>query len=668
MFFMNRYRSGLIVLLIFAISTAVFGEGMMETEPEISSAPAAESLPVTSVTLFTAGLAQIVHETKVDGDEVIILPVEPKDINDLLKSLNIKDLDGGFVDVVNFDSSDPLSASLADFRLNPSGPPAIRDFLLRTQGESVTVKSGYNTHSGLIFSIEETQSENGTETILNLMNDGTITPANITSLDELKFADPLLQTELSTALELIAGARLKTVRKLKISCRGEGERIIRISYMRAVPLWKTSYRIILDEEGIPRLEGWAIVQNTSAKSWKDISLSFVAGQPNAFTMDLSTPRYVTRKNVDISTAAPLGPTTYEKAAPQLQLSRSRAYSEAPAMSSMADDMYTYKEEAYAPPTVTVQAAGVREGNFYRYDIKHKVTVDARSSAMIPIVSEEEAGDSLGIYDPSFDMVFKGIRLKNSTDAHWAAGPVTVSEGRVYGGDALMPEMLPGTSRLLTYAQHGTLEITKTMNSEPQRITALKISNGLLFRTNKINRLTEYRAAGEEKELLIIHPKESGWNLTGSPEIAEENQSEYRFTVTEWAEPIEVKEEYFISREFSLSNFRQSDIDIYLSWSGTTDVMKQALGEIAELRVEVENIRTTINSLNSRLSRIERDQSRVRENMKVLDKESDLFRQYTETFVAQEEEIKKLDTEISARQKELTAAEKTLRDYINSLEL
>jgi hypothetical protein len=661
---MNRFTLCFIFLLIFALPVYSTGEGLMEEE---SAAP--DRLPITRVTLFSAGLAQMVHETIVTGNETITFPVDPKDINDLLKSLNVEDLDGGFVDVVNFDSTDPLSVTLGDFRLNPSGSPSITDFLYRTQGESVTIKSDSESHSGRIFSIETTQSEDGPHTTLNLMKNGKITVVNITRLDSLKFDDSTLQNELTSALKLIADSRLKSIRNLQISFKGSGERRIRLSYIKAVPLWKTSYRIVLDGDGLPQLEGWAIVQNTDGISWDDVQLSFVAGRPNAFTMDLSTPRYVTRQRIDIAAETPMGPTTYNKAyAPAPSASMSRAYSEAPSM-AMSDELYAYEEiESYTPPAMTSQAAGIREGNFYRYDIKHPVTINARSSAMIPILTEEKTGDSLGIYDPAYNLVFKGIRLINDTDAQWAAGPVTVTEGRFYGGDALLPDMIPGSKRILTYAEHGTLEVEKIINSQPQRITALKITDGVLYRIDKITRETEYRIEGVEKELLIIHPRENGWKLIQNPPVSEENQSEYRFSISDWEEPVKISEEYIISNQFSLYNFRKSDIEVYIEWSEITPAMKRAFNKIAELKQDVESFRVEINNLSSRLSRIERDQSRVRENMKVLDKESDLFRQYAASFASQEEELNKLNFDITSKQAAITAAEKSLRDYIASLKL
>ena len=614
----------------------------------------------------------MVHETTVAGDQTIYFQAEPKDINDILKSLVVEDLDGGTVDVVNFDSSDPLSVILGDLRLNPSGSPSLTSFLRQAQGEYVIAETANGSYEGRIFSIEEktdiSSDNTETRTILNLSGTDRIQPVDvITSLHSLRFSDTLLQNELMDALEKIADSRNKTIRTLKISFKGSGERRVRLSYIRAVPLWKTSYRIVLNEEGIPRLEGWAIVQNTGSSDWKDIRLSFAAGQPNAFTMDLSTPKYVTRQRAEIAAAAPVGPTEYEKAYKSAAPSMNRSYAE-PSM-VMSESLYDYAEaEPYTPPPTEAQASGSRAGNFYRYEVNHPVTVEARSSAMIPIIQQENTGESLGVYDPSYNLVFKGLRLENDSDAHWAAGPVTVLEGRNYGGDAILPDMIPGSDRLLTYAVHGTLEVDKEVTSKPRRITALKISDGVLYRTEKMLRDTLYRVEGIENSLLIIHPKDSGWSLVDSPKLFEENAGEYRFMLKEWNKPVTVSEEYLISSQYSLINLQHSDLDYYISWEGISAEMKRTFSKISELKRDVEELNSELNRLNTELNSISRDQSRIRENMKVLDKDSDLFIRYSQQLASQEEDIVRLNKKIVETRDKLQAANSRLSDYIAGLEL
>ncbi len=672
---MNRYTTVFILLVFLAGSVFGSAEGVLETEAGNANAAAAgDELPVTAVTLYSAGLAQIVHETTVTGSRVIDFQVDPGDINDILKSLVVEDLDGGNVNVVNFDASDPLSVVLGDLRVNPSGSPSLFAFLRQTQGETVTVITAAGEFSGRIFSIEEkprpAPSEGGTYTALNLMDKNGIRSIDISILYSLRFEDSSLQQELSSALEKIAGSRVKSVRTLKISLKGSGERRIRLSYIRTVPLWKTSYRIIIDENGVPRLEGWAIVQNTGNAAWNDVKLSFTAGSPNAFTMDLSTPRYIIRQSAEISAGTPIGTTAYEKAyksAPSAAPSMSRSY-DAPA-AAMDEGFYDFEEaEAYAPPPTVSQADGVRSGNFYRYEVRQPVTVGARSSAMIPIIQKDKAGTPLGVYDPSYGLVFKGIRLKNSTEAHWAAGPATVLEGRFYGGDALLPEMIPGSERLITYAVHGTVDVSKEVTSEPRRMTSVKISGGILYRTDKMDRVTSYFIDGDEDELLLIHPKESGWVLSDSPETYEETPGEYRFSLTDWKSPVKVAEEYLISSQYRLVSLQISDLSYYLEWDGVSGRMKTVLNRLSELKRNSEAVRAEINSLNEQINLIGRDQSRIRENMKVLDKESELFTRYSDQLSQQEDKLASLNRDITDARLRLQKAETETNNYIAGIEI
>jgi hypothetical protein len=654
---MNRITVLFAFFIALGLPALSAGEGALDDMREI------DKLPVTRVTLYTAGLAWMVHETTVTDNEILYFTVDQNDINDILKSLVVEDLGGGSIDSINFDSDNPLTVALSDLRVNPSGSPSLVDFLSRTQGEPVAVVTGEGTFNGRIFSVEVLEEKEQRRVLLNLMDRNGLQTVDISSLISLQFHDAVLQDELLSALDLISRSRVKSSRTLKLSFKGKGIRTVRLSYIRAVPLWKTSYRITLDEEGIPRLEGWALVQNTGSLDWENVILSFVAGQPNAFTMDLATPRYVYREEVETAAAAPLGPTEY-----------GRAYSEAPSPSLMFSKSYESEEsvyemeDTYAPAPVASRATGERSGNFYRYTVNQPVTVDARSSAMIPIIQEEKVGDSLAVYDPSYDLVFKGLRLNNHSEAHWAAGPVTVTEGRYYGGDALIPEMIPQAERLLTYAVHGSLEVDRIMDNKPQEIENLKMIDGLLIRTDKMIRNTELHIKGNEKELLIIHPKDPGWTLTEHPFVAEETASEYRFSLKEWDKPVIVTEENILTRQYSLTNLRISDIEYYLQWGDISGSMKGAFEKMGALLQHMESLRTEISSMNSSISRLERDQSRVRENMKVLDNSSELFRQYATQLSRQESDIQQLNQSINREQENLTNAENSLKDYIRGLDL
>src|SRR5690242_13486032 len=100
---------------------------------------------------------------------------------------------------------------------------------------------------------------------------------------------------------------------MSISATGNGDRDIFVSYISEVPVWKSTYRIILPEKAgeKPLLQGWAIVDNTIGEDWKDVQLSLIAGAPQSLIQDISQPLYGRRPVVPLPEAAMLTPQTQE---------------------------------------------------------------------------------------------------------------------------------------------------------------------------------------------------------------------------------------------------------------------------------------------------------------------------------------------------------------------
>ena len=100
---------------------------------------------------------------------------------------------------------------------------------------------------------------------------------------------------------------------MTISATGTGDRDIFVSYISEVPIWKSTYRILLPDKPNekPLLQGWAIVDNTVGEDWKDVQLSLVAAAPQSFIEDISQPYYARRPVVAPPESAMLTPQTHE---------------------------------------------------------------------------------------------------------------------------------------------------------------------------------------------------------------------------------------------------------------------------------------------------------------------------------------------------------------------
>jgi hypothetical protein len=114
-------------------------------------------------------------------------------------------------------------------------------------------------------------------------------------------------------LDIVSAGRDADVRRMAIATEGTGEHNVFVSYISEVPVWKSTYRIVLNGKvgGGPLLQGWAIVDNTVGQDWENVQLSLVAGAPQSFVQNLSHPYYARRPVVPLPDSAAISPQTYQ---------------------------------------------------------------------------------------------------------------------------------------------------------------------------------------------------------------------------------------------------------------------------------------------------------------------------------------------------------------------
>ena len=89
-------------------------------------------------------------------------------------------------------------------------------------------------------------------------------------VQRLRFANPVIENEFQRALESLAlshDAQKKAVSACTSPARASGR--WRSGYVVEAPIWKTSYRLVLDKDGKPYLQGWAVVENPTDEDWAD---------------------------------------------------------------------------------------------------------------------------------------------------------------------------------------------------------------------------------------------------------------------------------------------------------------------------------------------------------------------------------------------------------------
>lgn len=662
----------MILLLILVNLMAVSARGSSQTV----GASGDDSLPVIGVTLFSSGVGHFRHEGVVSGDTEITLAFDAGDVDDLLKSLVLQDYDGGFVEAVTYPSKDPLNRILGSFSLNIADNPPLARLLDRARGERVRIE-GTPSVDGIIVGIEyRSVASDGVAIqvpVLNLVTADGLRQVDLTDVRSLSFLDPVVQADLDAALAVIAANRQEDKKMITLRFGGEGVRRVSVSYVREVPVWKTSYRLVLDDDGTAQLQGWAMVENTGENDWEDISLALASGQPISFVIDLYSPIYVSRPRVSQAYGVTAAPQQYERdraLAASVPEPSSRDY----ASESIADDSGI---DAVSEKSINlsrgVTAIAQSDGESL-YRITRPVFVPRREAAMLPIIGTSIPAERLSIYNRSVlaGHPLKAVRITNDTGVQLPAGPATLFDGSIYGGDVQLPSMSEGEERLLSYAVDLESGVIVRSSSIPEEIISLRIAEGSLESTVRLVSTTEYvidRLGDEDVRHLIIHPKSSGWTIEGEAKPSFETQSTWRFEIDAAAgetTTLPVVEELVRSRRFALNTIQDDQIVFYLSQRVIDAETRRTLERIRRLRADLSARESERRNLETRIAVIYHDQTRIRDNLQALESESDLYQRYVEILNGQEDELQELSVELNTARNAEAAARQALGDFIRGL--
>ncbi|MGI9178547.1 MAG: hypothetical protein ACR2IT_11915 [Pirellulales bacterium] len=674
------------------------------------SAPAAEApLPLETVMLFTSGVGYFQHKGQVSGDATVEMQFAAEDVNDLLKSMVVLDHEGGST-TVTYASRDPVTKTLGTFAVNLTDNPSLGDLLGRLRGQRVELDAA-SPVAGTIVGVEKRRVEVGKDQTVEkqfltvLTTDG-LRPLALDSVTRVKLVDPRLQDELEKALAVLALASDNEKKGVDIAFRGQGERQVSVGYVRESPIWKTSYRLVLGDAAATkaRLQGWAIVENTTDSDWKDVRMSLVSGRPISFVMDLYQPLSVPRPLVQPELYASLRPQVYGQSLSdaEKQLAGAAVPSEdrahvartmarrqmaekatpVPASAPVAGAMIEAADQASSfafggGAAMPAAAAGSDLGELFRYEIAEPVTLERQRSAMLPIVGAEVEAERVAIYDERVlaKHPLSGLRLKNTTDLNLMQGPITVyDEEGGYSGDARIEDMAPGTERLVSYAVDLDVEVAARAEGRPEQIVNVRLVKGTLVASRKLARCRFFEVKNSGKnptKVLLEHPLEGGWKLVKPEQSDEKTRDRYRFAVT--AEPgkpetLEVVEEMPVEESYSITNLDDNAIVFYSRAQATSPAVREALAEVIRRKQEIEQIVRDRQTREQEIATIDQEQTRIRGNMQALDRTSDLFAQYVRKFAEQEKRIESLRGEI----KGLTAKEQEAREgldvYLLSLEI
>ena len=285
--------------------------------PERQAEPAAApALPVRRVILYKTGVGYFEHLGNVRNRQSITIRFTSAQLNDVLNSLTVLDLGKGQITGISYNSVAPLEQRLGALRLPLDGSTTQAQMLGSLRGARVEVISGAGVVEGRLLSVEQRTRQRGDETTpidtISVVTDGgELRTFELSPTVRVRIMERDLRQEIGRYLDLVGSTREQDVRSMVVSTAGTGERPLFVSYVSEVPIWKSTYRLVLSTKAKPLLQGWAVVDNTIGEDWRDVELSLVAGAPQSFIQNISQPYYGRRAVVPMPSAMLLAPQTHQ---------------------------------------------------------------------------------------------------------------------------------------------------------------------------------------------------------------------------------------------------------------------------------------------------------------------------------------------------------------------
>ncbi|MGP0000644.1 MAG: hypothetical protein ACLPKW_23260 [Acetobacteraceae bacterium] len=643
---------------------------------------AAADLVLKGAMLSSAGVAYFEYETEVDGPATLGLDVPLDQVDDVLTSLVVFDSTGA-VGTVELPGRDNTRANFGNV---PFGPDALRssvDYLNSLQGVEISVQgprpmTGRIVHADRVAETLPAPPGQPQATVqrtrVTILSPEGLRQFVLEEADSIQVSDPELRARIGQALESLRREANQSLRHLTLHSSGDGHRTVRVGYVTAAPLWKTSYRLVLPaKDGDPaRLQGWAVLENQSGANWDGVALTLQYGNPVTFRQAIYQSYYVQRPEVPVEVLGRILPSVDTRARPaELAMQKS-----APAPAGAARTLAA-PAEIMAGAADQVQAAEGAEETIFQ--LPTPVMLAAGHTASVPIIDRSIPAERVDLAAGNDPHPLSAIRITNDTGASMPAGVLTLydaSGAATFAGNARLGGLPAGEHRLLSFAQDLRTTVERNTTGETT-LASLTAADGVLHittRQREMLRVTLTGPANEPRRVLVEIPKDGDRTLTleGGPIAGtEETATAWRVPVT--LSPGEVRKltAYIDRLESEQTALLADDAQVMmrlLNEQTLTPEARTALLRLAALRQEEASKRATLNQLKAQQALMLEDEDRIRRNLAVVAANDALHARLTRALDADETELDKLKQAIDQATVAADRAHQALADAAGSLKL
>lgn len=486
---------------LFIASLVALG-GCAATAP--STRTATHVLPLRNVRLYETGVGYFERSGVAGSVSETSLPVPAGHLDDALKTLVVLSRDGkSSVKGLEFGSS--MSASMAR---SLAGIPAegnglsYEALLSSMRGASVEVKTAKEAISGrLVDVVAAGASKEGKDnkeskelTLLVLTDRAEMRRISTENVVSVRPTDPVLAARIGKALDALSPRVAQARQTLRIAA--DSATPVTLGYVAEAPVWRTTYRLVLDPARGGILQGWALLHNDTDEDWQSVSVELVNGRPDSFLFPLATPRYERRELVHPDRELSTVPQLADKSADQLWGDEIRdsygaggigltgvgegggGRGEGIGLASIGTVGHGSGGDAASSLlsignlAASAQATGTESGALFLYRLARPLDLQAHGSALVPFVQQRVDAKALCWFERTGDAGRAGVRVVNGTGQTLPVGTIAVFADGGFAGESALDRLKPGERRFLRYGVDLDVELREKGSKSSEKSAKL----------------------------------------------------------------------------------------------------------------------------------------------------------------------------------------------------
>lgn len=633
-------------------------------------------LPLKTVRLYETGVGYFERTGAASSKSSTSLPVPAGHLDDALKTLVVLGEGGGSqVDGLEFESSisEGMARALAGLSKEADRPISYLQLLSSLEGDEVEVTTDDGSFQGRVIEVvrapkadePKDDSDQGTRDESDDADEAGLDEAEpelvlllLTKANEIRRfttdevravrpTSPVTAARLGLALNTLSTRAAQTRRMLRVMARSKGP--VTLGYIAETPLWRTTYRVVLDDEGKRGvLQGWALLHNDTDEDWRRVRVQLVNGRPDSFLFPLAAPRY-TRRDLatpehELSTIPQLLDTTpdaiwgdhadmeggtiglsgvgaggggmgYGMGRGSLGRSGSVIVT---GRVSKSDLLQIGNLASIA------QADGIESGALFTYTLPQLLDLRAHGSALVPFVQSPVDAKRIAWIGGRDDDARMAVRFVNSTNQTLPAGPVAFFADGGFAGESALDRLKPKERRYIEFGSDLDVETslsTKRASEEPKRLTYRNghLSEHYVRTTDEVYAIEN--RSGQPRSVHWVLNVVNNAKVDGPDEVTFDAVRGQPVAVFEVPARKEVERKVHIEQGLSrTTSLRAINVELLERLAKVEslpadqrDVVKKA----ALRRAEVDATKEKLEENKKAVQEVEKDLERLREHLKAL---------------------------------------------------